>query len=160
MPNHSLTYNSDMEYLLNPLINYKIPEQKISKKDIKFYRKRILNLTKDLLYNKGSDVTENILLKTYNDYISLSIQHFKSIDAHDILQKEFADISLNLNVESDDSENENYDELIQKKIIKKVTMDKFVKKINKKQDNQIIPFQKKVDIDNPELKYKNCKRKE
>ena len=161
MEKTSLTYNSDMEYLLNPLINCKMPEQNISKKDIKFYRKRIINLVKNLLYKKenNDEILDNVLLNSFKDFTQLSIQYFKSVDANDLIQKDYEKINFKID-EEHLSDGEDYNETITKKHVKQVTMDNFVKKINKKNATPIIPFQKKVDIENPELKYKDCKKKD
>ena len=56
-----MTTKIDLLYLTNYLDNKKIKENEIKKKEIKFYKKRILQVTKDLL--KGEMITEDCPLK-------------------------------------------------------------------------------------------------
>lgn len=160
MEKPNFTYNSDMEYLLNPLIKHTQTNKELSKKDIKFYRKRIIQLTRNLLYKKDSDILDNILLKHFNDFTFLCIEYFKNMDANDLLQKEFADINLNLEEEfSDTSQDDiNYDNQIIKKNTKKITMDQFINKTPKSKPI-ILPIKKTINLDDPKLKMKDCKEK-
>ena len=63
----------------------------INKKEKKFYRKRILNLSKDLLLKKDNDYDEiNPDIKSsFDNFIKTCIHYFKIIDRNDILQEDF-----------------------------------------------------------------------
>lgn len=156
MEKPSLTYNSDIEYLLNPLISYKNNNhKKILKSDIKFYRKRILGLTKDILYNKETICGDTLIHSSFNDYLFICIQYFKSLDTNDIIQN---DMSFNVIKDDDVNVDEDFDDLIKKKSFKKITMDNFINK-KKPQEIKVLPMKKKVDITDPELKKKGVKIK-
>ncbi len=82
-----------LEFLTNPLyhtmINSKsglINTSKINKQDIKFYRKRIYALSKDLL--KG-DSPNDSLKKIHDDYVNAAINYLKMIDTKDIIQEQY-----------------------------------------------------------------------
>ncbi len=82
-----------LEFLTNPLyhnmINSKsslINASKINKQDIKFYKKRIYALSKDLL--KGDSPNES-LKKIHDDYVNAAIIYLKMIDTKDIIQEQY-----------------------------------------------------------------------
>jgi hypothetical protein len=89
-----------LEFLTNPLyhnmINSKsglLNNRKINKQDIKFYRKRIYALSKDLL--KGDSPNES-LKKIHDDYVNAAIIYLKMIDTKDIIQEQYkVDLSSN-----------------------------------------------------------------
>ena len=60
--------------------------------DVKFYRKRILHLTKQLLKNEVK--TTPSIKASFNDYINQVIMDFKFIDKKELLQKEYEDIKI------------------------------------------------------------------
>ena len=61
--------------------------------DIKFYKKRIYQTTKDLIRKKidGNNIDKN-LDEIFTNYLYNLIEHFKFDDKKDILQEEFKDI--------------------------------------------------------------------
>jgi len=82
-----------LEFLTNPLyhnmINSKLEatnSNKINKQDLKFYRKRIHALSKDLL--KG-DSPNDSLKKIHDDYVRAAILYLKMIDTKDIIQEQY-----------------------------------------------------------------------
>jgi hypothetical protein len=82
-----------LEFLTNPLyhssINSKLEatnSNKINKQDLKFYRKRIHALSKDLL--KG-DSPNDSLKKIHDDYVRAAILYLKMIDTKDIIQDQY-----------------------------------------------------------------------
>ena len=95
-----------LEFLTNPLyhniINSKsglLNNNKINKQDIKFYRKRIYALSKDLL--KGDSPNES-LKKIHDDYVNAAIIYLKMIDTKDIIQEQYENEKKNI----DTSQNE------------------------------------------------------
>ena len=61
----------------------------ISQEDIKFYRKRILETTKNYLRGKKVNSEINASFENYAQHL---IEHYKFIDKKDIVQKEYSDI--------------------------------------------------------------------
>jgi hypothetical protein len=102
---------------------------KINKKDKKFYRRRVLNLTRELLLSKKENITNNNcesndinyisettvtpdLLNAFNNYLKACINNFKIIDKNDIIQEDYKDMVLDMNylndiIETDDMKNNN-----------------------------------------------------
>ena len=141
--------------------------QSVNKEDKKFYKKRIYNLFKEMLINKTEpdDLLPDVKY-AYDNFINASINYFKTIDNHDLLQEEYKTLdeeeSININAIPELCEDntiltaEDADKLLMRSI--KITtqpLDKFVKRKNKKPEEQVImPKQKEVNLMDPELKVK------
>jgi hypothetical protein len=129
------------------------PDFALDKKEMKFYRKRIVGLVKDLLYNE--DV---IYTRMESDFINNCIDHFKIQDQTDLFQKEFVDLDTSLISDKKDSEMKEYvsqDKLLMRS--KKVNMDSFVKRSGVQKP--IMPQRREVDLTNPELRTKGLEQK-
>ena len=158
---------------------------KINKKDKKFYRRRVLNLTRELLLakkegNNTSDIPNIMettitpdLLAAFNNYVKACIQNFKTIDKNDIIQEDYKGIDMNIlndlkildipetlesEVENNATEN---DKLIMRTIKEKSNLDNFVKiKYKKPQEDIIIPKIREINLTDPNLRNKGIKKKE
>ena len=164
--------------------NSTIKNMKINKKDKKFYRKRILNLTRELLLTKkeGNDTSDitNImettvtpdLLYAFNNYVKACIQNFKTIDKNDIIQEDYKDMNLsNQNILNSaqtlqhdhniqETSNDN-NRLFMRTVKTKPSLDNFVKYTYKKQhDDIILPKIREINLDEPNLRNKGIKKKE
>lgn len=136
-------------------------ERKTNKKDIKFYRKRILQLTKDLLRGGKSS---NIINESFNAFAETAIKSFKYQDESEILQKEFEDLEEKKKANKDEKEfvSLESDKLMMKDITNKKndTIKNFaVVKTKKKKEKIKTPTQKKIDLKTEELKNKGVKKK-
>jgi hypothetical protein len=163
--------------------NSTIKNMKINKKDKKFYRKRILNLTRELLLTKkeGNDTSDitNImetvvtpdLLYAFNNYVKACIQNFKTIDKNDIIQEDYKDMNLsNQNIlnSAETLQHDNIQEtsndnnrLFMRTVKTKPSLDNFVKYTYKKQhDDIILPKIREINLDEPTLRNKGIKKKE
>jgi len=83
-----------LDYLINSnqLKNHleKIKTKSASRKDKKFYRKRIMNLTKDLLICK--ELEEPLLpdvKETFENFVKTCVEYFKTLDQCDIIQEDY-----------------------------------------------------------------------
>ena len=138
----------------------------IDKKDKKFYRKRIINLTREILYNSKLELSPDIKY-SFDNYIKCCIDNFKIIDKTDIIQEEYKNLDLDKCLEDissdlDDNINitkEEADKLMMRSIkINNSTLDKFVKKkMIKKEDEIVLPQQKNIDLNDPVLKTKGIR---
>ena len=88
-----------LDCLLNKHQYEKYISKKISKdvdkKEKKFYRKRIFNLTKDLLASESEDTVTNLLPDVkyaFDNYVRACIHSFKVLDSSDIIQSEYETI--------------------------------------------------------------------
>lgn len=138
------------------------------RKDKKFYRKRIYNLTKELLLSLEQPTNLSPDVKyAFDNYIKTCIQYFKAIDNNDIIQEDYKDINndtLNTSVDGIDNiitpeEANNF--LMRSVKINAPSLDNFIiKTITKKPENIILPQQKEINLMDPILKNKGiCKKK-
>ena len=152
-------------------------KMKINKKDKKFYRRRVLNLTRELLLSKkeGGDTSDltNVmetvvtpdLLNAFDNYVKACIHNFKIIDKNDIIQEDYKDmnflyLSETLENEIQNNSNEN-NKLIMRTIKEKSNLDNFVKiKYQKPQEDIIIPKIREINLNDPNLRNKGIKKKE
>ena len=161
---NTFTNSITISYLTNPSyqpgLAKKMPEiSQNNKEDIKFYRKRIISLMKDML--KGATPAQE-LKKIHDSYVLSIIEYFKMTDTRDILQEEYED---------DDEtganelicENSNLDE-VNKSIMKQpkisTTLDNFItSKTIKIKETTPLPKKKEINLHNIELKRKGLKKK-
>ena len=130
-------------------------------KDIQFYRKRILQITKDLLRNKEDN--EDIK-RVFNIYSKELIRHFKFVDKKDIMQEDYQNLGINntkkVNIDFE-LEEQNKLMMREKNGKEKSTIESFinVKVKNKKVYKPYIPQKKVINITVEDLKNKGVKNK-
>ena len=161
------TNDIDLLYFSNTYGLKKIAEKEEQKKDIinkedkKFYKKRIIQLTKDLLKGKGDN---NIINASFNAYIKTAIEHFKFIDKKEIMQEEYKDLERKKKTNNKIKEFKSIDsDKLMMKEIKNKTNDNIknfaVVKNKKKKERMKTPTQKKIDLKTDKLKNKGIKKK-
>jgi len=142
--------------------------KQLSQEDMKFYRKRIFNLFKEIISgNAPKDLLPDVKY-TYDNFTNSAIHYFKTIDNNDIIQSEYSeynkeltnccnDISLNSILTT----NTEADKLLMRSVKADIpTLDKYVTRtIVKKKEEIIIPKQKEIDLKDPSLKNKGIKKK-
>ena len=143
-------------------------DRKVNKKDKKFYRKRICNLTKELLINDEMIVNHDIK-KQFDEYIQTCIDYFKTLDNNDIIQNDYNLLDVNshdtININNNINENtlmksqEDANNLLIRSINVKNSLDNFVikNKIKIKKNDMILPKQKNINLRDPILKKKGIK---
>lgn len=152
-----------LDYLLNKEQHEKYIKQNIHKKiyskDKKFYRKRIVSLTKELLLDVSCNIYPEVKY-TFDTYINTCIHFFKSLDNNDIIQKELSDIKKERSNSFIDLSN-NYIEanntFIKTLKFHDKSLDKFVIKTKIGKNEIILPQKKNVDLKDPVLKTKGVK---
>ncbi len=167
-----------LEYLLNKdqykKLQFEKKEKLVSKTDRRFYKKRILNLTKNMLINNSPNNLFPDVKKAFDIFMKTCIGYFKVIDEIDIIQSEINNTDLEINIDNFLDENtlkeldkndavtlEEADQLMMRTIkINNITMDKYVKRINvQKKDPPIYPKQININLNDPSLKNKGiCKK--
>merc|ERR1712159_470860 len=97
-------------------------EHIVDKEDIKFYRKRILQDTKQHL--RGDVINENIQNVFYR-YANELIKHYKFIDKKELIQEEYKDLPKKKQKDPKNFKLKNENELLMKKpeIVKKTIKD-------------------------------------
>ena len=178
-----------LEYFLNKDVYGKYLEknsnerQREYRKDKRFYRKRISDLTKQLI--SGPSETESNPSqnqqepKTYNKdlqvafdvYCRVCIEYFKNLDKTDIIQEDYigllnsnsqVNIDPALNVDAINSV-EKADQLLMRSI--KITEPNSLEKLVKRKSTQnikkeVLPIEKNINLKDPNLKKKGIKDKE
>ena len=156
-----------LKYLLNPSkIEFSNNSLDNLDKEIKFYKKRINQITKDM--GRG-EYPNNSIKNLYLNYASQIIYYLKNLDHEEIIQQEYFDLSLkkneNLDKNLDENLVKNLDENLDKNFNKltinsneKSNLNNFVKKIKLKEDEKIIPQKKNVNIKDDKFKTKGVKK--
>ena len=162
MDNEEYINKITLEFLLNPALHEKLMKNSAPnlnlEKDIKFYRKRICQISKDMC--RGI-YTEETLRPAFLGYATALIYYFKQLDEKDIFQKEYYDLT-DKPVQYDISMNicqQNLDNLLINTPEPVNNLDMFVKKINMNTQQKIIPQYKVANIKDPSLKIKGVKKK-
>jgi len=162
-----------LDYLLNKdMFNKHIKTQKaksINKEDRKFYKKRIYNLFKELLITK--EEPEDLLPDVkyaYDNFINSCINYFKTIDNNDLIQEEYKGLDETPNIisipelkDNNLQTEEDANKLLMRSIkITTLPLDNFVKrKSTKVEEKLILPKQKEINLNEPELKIKGINKK-
>ena len=154
-------FNSFTENTLN---------KKINKKDKKFYRRRIISLTKDLLYKEESENIVSPDIKcAFDNLVKTCIHYFKILDRNDIIQEDYNGFDEEIKEENGKKELSETEKFLkeenEKLLMRSVKMssrplDNFVKiKMTKQIEELIIPQQKEINLKDPILKNKGVNKK-
>jgi hypothetical protein len=151
----------------NHLRSKKIKQQ--NKEERKFYRKRSFNLFKEMINgNSPEDLLPDVKY-AYENFINTTIHYFKTIDNNDIIQSEYKDVDMSLHdcselqcdISANLVSNLEADKLLLRSIkIDVPTLDKYVKRTRtkKNEENIILPKQREINLNDPELKNKGLKK--
>lgn len=154
-----------LEYFTNPSyygnIGRASPETENERKqDVKFYRRRIVALTKDLFRGAAVDAS---LRSVFEDYVSCAIAHLKMLDTKDILQNEYSELQApevphamqcELDAEVDEANSQ-----MMKVAQVGGTLDSFVVSTRPTNQQEEPPKLKTVNLQDPKLKHKGINRK-
>jgi hypothetical protein len=161
-----------LDCLLNKeMFSKHVKNQKIkslNKQERKFYKKRIFNLFKEILTgNQPNDLLPDVKY-AYENFVNSCVNFFKTIDNNDLNQEEYKELQNN-NHESNEhleshnifSKNDEADKLLMRSIkIDNHSLDKYVKrKSTNVKENIIMPLQKNINLQDPELKLKGLNKK-
>ena len=142
----------------------------VNKKDQKFYRRRILSLTKELLYPEEATEKPNTaadnpsIVGLFQIYSKACIEHFKTLDKNDIIQEDYSTLTTEtteMSVEDIKTQAE-FDQLFMRSVHVKeaTTLDKFVKRnTTAPKEEPILPKQKDINLRDPALKNKGIRKK-
>jgi len=173
-----LVHQITVDCLINKEVYLKMQKSNlihsVNKKEKKFYRKRVLNLTRELLLKKDTSYNEiNPDIKnSFDNFVKTCIHYFKTIDRNDIIQEDFKnfdddDDHDNDNEKCTDTTNsngynsENDNKLFMRSIKIKNGLENFVTiKSFKKPDEMILPKIKDINLEEPTLRNKGIIKKE
>jgi len=155
----SRNIHMDLLYLTNNRSRRRVVslENSVNKEDLKFYRKRILQETKNYLRDGR---LESSIDRAFDNYADKLIEYYKFIDKKEIIQKEYENMEENTNtvIKDIDLLEEN------KKMMKEVeppvkTIKDFIKVVaEKSKKKRIIPKLKEFNLKKDELRIKGLKK--
>ena len=140
-----------------------------NKRDRKFYKKRIIQMTKDMLASDDIEIpiTSDILF-AFDNFTRTCISYFKMMDKTDILQTDYPPvITTTTNLLDDLSPDnrllleESNKSIMRSVKLSPITMDKFVKRIStaSNENPPFIPLKREVNLKDPELRNKGIRKK-
>ena len=147
----------------------------VNKKDQKFYRRRILSLTKELLYPEETATTtkptatspltnDPNIVGLFQIYTRACIEHFKTLDKNDIIQEDYSTLTTEtaeMSVEDIKTQADIDQQFMRSIHVKEATtLDKFVKRsTTAPKEDPILPKQKDINLRDPALKNKGIRKK-
>ena len=130
------------------------------RKDARFYRRRIVAMTKEL-FRQGTSCKS--LQLAFDCYVNSAVAHLKMLDTKDILQKEYQDLEVNQPTATDPQEASLRLEEANSRIMKTQqiggTLDSFVTSTKTIESEEVPPKLKTINLHDPQLKTKGVKRK-
>lgn len=193
MANLNTADNASLTYFTNPAYIAILEKRKAlnvhdNSEEIKFYKKRITSLFKDILREeKDSNESVNMEIKEFHSmFVNAAIRHFQMIDTKDIIQgqhprndKEKLDDQTNTMSSNEEIENKSPEDLLNtiggkelftideanshmmRKTITVSNLDNYVttNKANTPNDKRIIPLKLDIDLKSNDLKKKGVKTK-
>jgi hypothetical protein len=132
-------------------------KSKTFEKEKKFYKKRIIDLTKNLFRD---EITDSSLKNCFNTYIKTSINYLNFLDRIEVIQgnKPEDEIKIDTNLENKEYVDSDF-LLFKEKDTKKITLDNFIKKTNNTPNKLILPEKQGYNIKTKEYKTKGIKKK-
>ena len=164
-----------LEYLTNPLYQCELMRTNknehvecVSKADLKFYRKRINSLSRELLRGKMcDDLLHKDVKDAHDEFVRVAINYLKMKDTADILQDEYKQtdidedsISKTTSTETNQFDICNANNLLFTKSEKVSTLDNFVtNKVVKVAEVKKHPQRRNVNLRSDDLRNKGLKKK-
>ena len=161
------------KYLTNNTINAE--NDKINNdNDRRFYKKRIINMTKELLKRNSNIDTNTNIRNCFDEYVKNCVLYFKEIDRTDILQEKHGIKSVNTKDQTIFKENHKIHTILEEndnsidhllfnknEKVKKITDLMGVKRKQLVKKKEVpIPKQYNINLKDPKLRKKGLKKKE
>ena len=149
----------DLLYLTNDRIRTRVEnlENGVNKEDLKFYRKRILQQTKNYL-REGR--LESVIDRAFDNYVDNLIEYYKFIDKKEIIQKEYENMKGNSVKKIKEINLLEEDKKIMKEVEPQVkTIKDFITVVvEKPKRKHVIPKIKEFNLKKDELRFKGLKK--
>jgi hypothetical protein len=151
----------DLQYLTNPDKLTKLMQKKdlqqIPRNDLDFYKKRIFQLTKEMLRGEKINTKVN---KAFVNYAQICIDHFKFIDKMELIQNEYKDIKPPINKKNTfNIKNSNSVMLKKKKPYRPRITDNIKIKSTRINTPPVIPKTRNFNLKDPRFREKGLKKK-
>ena len=166
-----------LEYLTNPLYhsglmrtNKNEPVECVSKADVKFYRKRINSLSRELLRGGTcDDIFHKDVKDAHDEFVRVAINYLKMKDTADILQDEYTQadsdrnhdsVSQSTTITANQFDIGSANDMLFTKTETVPTLDNFVtSKVVKVVENKKHPQRRNVNLRSAELRHKGLRKK-
>tara|TARA_B100000989_G_C19273920_1_gene357408 strand:+ start:117 stop:605 length:489 start_codon:yes stop_codon:yes gene_type:complete len=149
----------DLLYLTNDRMRTRVEnlENGVNKEDLKFYRKRILQQTKNYL-REGR--LESVIDRAFDNYVDKLIEYYKFIDKKEIIQKEYENMKGNSVKKIKEINLLEEDKKIMKEVEPQVkTIKDFITVVvEKPKRKRVIPKIKEFNLKKDELRFKGLKK--
>ena len=164
-PSENFIHRATMDYMMNPsyysnckdMHNDKNMDDVPTLEDKKFYKKRILTVTRELFKPNEHPTHLKILHEGYINYL---IEYLKMIDTKDILQEEYEGMAdQDTSDGMKDCSFVNADEYIYNIKPPHITMDDFVTKKTPIKEAESLPQKKNINLKDPVLRTKGVRKK-
>ena len=151
----------DLQYLTNPdqltKLKQKKEFQQIPRNDLDFYKKRIFQLTKDMLRGEKINTKVN---KAFVNYAQICIDHFKFMDKMELIQNDYKDIKSSVNKKNTfNMKNSNSMMLRKKKPYRPRITDNIKIKSTRINTPPVIPKTRNFNLKDPKFREKGLKKK-
>ena len=151
----------DLQYLTNPDQLTKLMQKKdlqqIPHNDLDFYKKRIFQLTKDMLRGEKINTKVN---KVFVNYAQICIDHFKFMDKMELIQNDYKDIKPSVNKKNTfNMKNSNSVMLRKKKPYRPRITDNIKIKSTRINTPPVIPKTRNFNLKDPRFREKGLKKK-
>ena len=151
----------DLQYLTNPDKLTKLMQKKnlqqISRNDLDFYKKRIFQLTKDMLRGEKLNTKVN---KAFVNYAQICIDHFKFTDKMELIQNDYKDIKSPVNKKNTFNMKNSNDMMLRKKKPHRPRITDNIKiKSTRIIKQPVIPQNRNFNLKDPKFREKGLKKK-
>lgn len=151
----------DLQYLTNPDKLTKLMQKKdlqqISRNDLDFYKKRIFQLTKDMLRGEKINTKVN---KSFVNYAQICIDHFKFMDKMELIQNDYKDIKSPVNKKNTFNMKNSNDMMLRKKKPHRPKITDNIKiKSTRINTPPVIPKTRNFNLKDPRFREKGLKKK-
>jgi hypothetical protein len=154
--------NMTLAYLTNPLYQSELARKvqvrsEVDISDVKFYKKRIIAITREMFRKDGPSED---LKRIHSEYVTSVIKHFKMTDKKDILQDEYGGQSGDpLPEPPGEFEMAEANASFMRTPKNTNTLDNFVVSQPRVKETKTYPGKKTIDLKEPALKTKGIKKK-
>ena len=158
----TLDYLVNKDYIAKMKSNAENQNQELKiKKDKRFYRKRVFNLTKELLSGEEPQDIFPDIKEAFDNYMRHCISYFKAIDCSDIMQEEYLCYNESELIQDDKLQDVKLQDDTNRLIMrsKPNNLDNFILRIVKNEPKMVIPQKKDVNLRDPSLKIKGVESK-
>ena len=151
----------DLQYLTNPDKLTKLMQKKnlqqISRNDLDFYKKRIFQLTKDMLRGEKLNTKVNT---AFVNYAQICIDHFKFTDKMELIQNDYKDIKSPVNKKNTFNMKNSNDMMLRKKKPHRPKITDNIKiKSTRINTPPVIPKTRNFNLKDPRFREKGLKKK-